>query len=80
VARLPHFVRNNGAAGNFRNACRYHRRVCVNKWTGERVGLSPSRVNSISCLNPIPGRSRRIYTGQCQDRAIAQHATEGQYY
>jgi hypothetical protein len=73
-------VRDNGSDGNFRNACRYHRSVCVNKWPGERISFSPSGIHSLSCLNPIPGCNRRMYTGQRHDRVIAQNSAEGHYY
>jgi len=76
VARIPHLVRDDGKAGNFHNACRQHRRVGVNKRTAERVSLSPSAIDSLACLNPIPGRNRRMYAGQRHDRAIPQHAAE----
>jgi hypothetical protein len=80
MARLPHLVRNNGTDGNFRSPCRYHRRVRMNKWPAQGISLSPSGIHSLSCLNPIPSRDRRVYTGQCHDRVIAQHTAEGQYY
>jgi hypothetical protein len=79
MSRLPHLVRNNGAAGNFRNPCRYHRRVIVNKWPAERISLSPSGFDSLACLNPIPGCNRRMYTSQRHDRAIPQRTAEGEY-
>jgi len=77
VARIPHLVRHDGEAGNFHNACRQHRRVGVNKWTAERIGLSPSGIDSLVCLNPIPGGNRRVHASQRHDRAIPQRAAEG---
>jgi hypothetical protein len=79
VARIPHLIRNDGKAGNFHNACRQHRRVGVNEWPAEWISLSPSGIHSLTCLNPIPGCHRRVYTSQRHDRAIPQHAAEGKY-
>jgi len=73
-------MRNNCTDGDFRSACHNHRRICMNKWPADGISLSPSGIHSMSCLNPIPGCHRRIYTSQCHDRVIAQRATEGQYY
>jgi hypothetical protein len=72
-------VRNDGKAGNFHNACRQHRRVGVNERPAERISLSPSGIDSLACLNPIPGCNRRMYASQRHDRAISQHAAQGQY-
>jgi hypothetical protein len=72
-------VRNDGKAGNFRNAGRQHRRVGVNDWPAERIGLTPPGIDSLARLNPIPGCHRRMYASQRHDRAIPQHAAEGQH-
>jgi hypothetical protein len=73
MARMPHLVRNNGARGDLRNPRCRHRCVAVNEWPREGISLSPAGIDSPSCLDPIPGRSRRLRAGQRHDGAIPQH-------
>ena len=78
MARMPHVVRNHRTTGNLHSPGSYHRRVAMNKESPERIGLLPSAVHSLACLDPIPGRNGRMRASQRQDRAIPQNAAEGE--
>ena len=79
MVRVPHFVCNKSARRDLRDARRHHGRVVVNKRSGERIRLSPTRIDSLARLNPIPGYGRSLHTSQRHDRAIPQHAAEAEY-
>lgn len=79
MARQSHLVRHDRKRSDLRRARRHHRPTVVNKWPAERVSLSPSGIDSLVRLNPIPGRDRRMDTGQRHDRAVSQQAAEGKH-
>lgn len=80
MGRMPHFVRDDRASRNFGNAGNYHGHVAVNEWPRERIGLTPSGIESATRLNPIPGCRSRIEARESHDRAIAQNAAKGKHH
>lgn len=76
---MPHAVGNDRAPGNLYSPGTHHRRAVVNEEPPERIGLLPSGIDSLACLDPIPGRNGRMCPGQRQDRAIPQNAAESKY-
>lgn len=79
VARMPHLVRDDGEPGNLNRAGRDHRCVTVNEWPAKGIGLSPSGLESLARLNPVPGRDRCMDARERHDGAISQDAAEGEH-